>query len=109
MPTAPMATCKSDTGPGPDTSNNNHALLWHGTSTAIDLQPANLPGFTNSFAFGTSDAHQVGSGYGPATGSQPHALLWSGTNAAIDLPPPTLTGFDASYAYPTAGDQEVGQ
>jgi PEP-CTERM motif len=79
-------------------NSSEHALLWT-TSGAVDLNPTNLSGISNSVAISTSDTQQVGLGTG-------HALLWTGTAAsAVDLNP---NGFTASEAFGTNGTQQVG-
>ena len=66
---------------------SKNAFLWTGTAaSAVDLDPSDLSGFTNSVANGTNGAQQVGYGFGPGTSNNDHALLWSGTaNSAVDL------------------------
>jgi hypothetical protein len=87
-----------------------HALLWNGTaSSAVDLNPTNLPGYTISQALGTDGTNQVGYGAGTvATGDvqNPYALLWNNTAAsAVNLNP---AGYSSSYAYAVSGNEEVG-
>jgi hypothetical protein len=82
--------------------SSNHALLWTGPGTPIDLNPS---GFNQSFARGTDGSHQVGEA---RLGTVYHAMLWSGTAAsAVDLQP--LTGFSQSFAYGVHGSQQVGE
>ena len=88
----------SSNGPG-----SPHALLWNGSSTAVDLNPTNLNGFNGSYAYGTNGTQQVGYGQGPTTAQ--HALLWNGSGIATDLHP---SGFTYSGAFGTNGTQQVG-
>ena len=42
------------TGGGSGTGGHNHALLWSGSATsAVDLHPTNLTGYSDTFAFGS--------------------------------------------------------
>jgi hypothetical protein len=92
-----------DNGTATGGSGIYHALLWNGTSSAVDLTPA---GFTYSEPEYTNGTQQVGEGYGTTTENNLHALLWSGTAAsAIDLNP---DGFASSVAWGVVGGQQVG-
>jgi hypothetical protein len=83
----------------------NHALLWNGTSTAIDLSPTNLSGFSGSVAYGVFGGKQVGAG-GLVGSTNQDALLWNGSaNTAVDLGP---AGYSRSAAMATNGQSEVG-
>ena len=94
----------------PGSSTVTHALLWSGTAnSAVDLQPTNLTGFFDSYAYGVGGGQQVGSGDLDPQGGVAHALLWSGTaDSAVDLNPTNLTGFTESGANGTNGSQQVG-
>jgi hypothetical protein len=88
------------------------AVAWRGTaSTAVDLKPTNLAGFSNTFAQGVSGPQIVGYGGGSVTVGPYafHALLWTGenSNAAVDLNP-TQLGMGASQAFATDGTHQVG-
>lgn len=96
---------------GDSGSSPTHAMLWDGSqASAVDLNPSNLNGITQTWAFGTSGTQQVGVGAGNDTPTGPnlrHALLWNGTAAsAVDLNP---AGSAASWAYGTDGAHQVGQ
>ncbi len=94
-------------GQGTGTGNDEHALIWSGTAaSALDLNPTNLSGISNSDADAVSGNQQVGSGSGTGTGNNFHALLWNGTaNSAVDLNPAGITN---SIALGTNGTQQVG-
>jgi hypothetical protein len=78
-----------------------HAMLWNGTPTAIDLNPN---GFSVSEAWGVSGSDQVGDGTNAA--ERTHALLWHGTaSGAVDLNP---AGFNYSSADGISGNTQVG-
>jgi len=91
-------------------STLTHALLWSGTAaSAIDLNPTNLSGISNSTALATYGTQQVGYGFGSDTGNPTFALLWTGTAAsAVDLNPTNLSGFTQSEAVDTNGTEQVG-
>jgi len=81
-----------------------HAMLWNGTSTAVDLQPTKLNGFVGSQANGTNGTQQVGIAW--LDGVRFHAMLWNGTaDSAVDLNP---SGQVESDAYATDGTNQVG-
>jgi hypothetical protein len=86
---------------------DEHAVLWTGTgASAIDLNPTNLTGFTNSEAVGTNGSQQVGDGEGPGTNNNQHALMWNGSaSTAVDLNPAL---FSNSMADGTDGTHQVG-
>ena len=79
-----------------------HGLLWNGTGTPIDLNPA---GAFESISYFTDGRHQVGfADFRSGT----HAVVWSGTaDSFVDLAPTNL-GFSESVAYGVAGTQQVG-
>ena len=80
-------------------STYNHAVLWPGNSTSVDLNPA---GYMNSFASGSFGDQQVGR-------ADNHAMLWTGSAAsAVDLQPATLTGINYSFAEGISSTQQVG-
>jgi hypothetical protein len=84
--------------------------MWNGTaSSAVDLHPTSLIGFTTSVAWGTSGTQQVGAGSGSATNGNNHALLWSGSaDSAVDLSPTNIAGILFSTAFDTNGAHQVG-
>jgi hypothetical protein len=91
---------------GTATGQQNHAALWNGSSTLIDLHPS---GFTYSVASSTDGTQHVGNGYGAATGQVHHAVLWTGNTAAsaVDLHP--TTGYAQSAALGVGGGFQVGE
>lgn len=97
---------------GDPTSFFDHAIMWSGAAnTAVDLNPTNLTGYDNSYAYSLSSSgnHQVGYGNGSATSGNDHALLWSGTSGtAVDLNPTNLTNFTRSYANGCDDTVQVG-
>jgi hypothetical protein len=99
-------------GDEPNSGGYFDAVAWSGTaSSAVDLSPTNLTGFTNTFAHGVSGQEIVGYGGGSATVGPFafHALLWTSESpsAAIDLNPNQL-GMGASEALATDGNFQVG-
>jgi hypothetical protein len=93
-----------------------HAFLWTGTANSVvDLNPTDLGNVSQSQAYATTGAQQVGYAY-IITGTNPrfetgnyHAVLWTGTaNSAVDLNPTDLSGITTSFAYGTDGSQQVG-
>jgi len=92
-------------------SSGYYALLWNGSAdSAVDLHPTSE--FSNSSAFDTDGAQQVGNGIPEATNTA-HALLWSGTaTSAVDLHPTHLADYSNSagfsQAYGVQGGQQVG-
>jgi len=91
---------------GVPTGQQNHAVLWNGSSTLIDLNPS---GFTFSRAVATDGTQHVGDGYGSATGQIHHAVLWIGNTAAtaIDLHP--ASGYTQSAALGVGDGFQVGE
>jgi len=91
-------------------ATTDHALLWTASnSTAVDLNPTNLSGYSASSLTGTNGSQQVGVASGTATSVYPHAMLWNGTaDSAVDLNPTNLNGFLSSYANCTSGSQQAG-
>ncbi|HEX4488089.1 MAG TPA: PEP-CTERM sorting domain-containing protein [Terriglobales bacterium] len=88
-------------GYGTPNGGQQHAMLWHGTSSTVDLHPI---GFLSSIAYGVSDTLEVGSAENFSLKN--HALLWHGTaESAIDLNPP---GYIDSQAKAVSGSIEVG-
>lgn len=81
--------------------NKFHALLWSGSSSAINLTPA---GFAASEPGSTNGVVQVGHG-APSAGGNDHALLWNNSNTAVDLHP---AGYQMSVAVAASGSQQVG-
>jgi hypothetical protein len=97
-------------GQGAMTGGEQHALLWTSTAaSAVDMNPTNLSGFTDSSGLGISGAQQVGWGRGPGTSENNHAMLWTGAaNTAVDLNPTDLSGIVYSLAIDTNGAEQVG-
>lgn len=93
-------------GYGSAINSYNHALLWNGGGV-IDLEPGNLPGFTNTYAAAVAGGEEVGYGN---YGSRIHAILWHGSaDGAVDLTPTNLPGtIVGSEAHGTDGTYEVG-
>ncbi len=82
---------------------NDHALALNYTGrpslAAVDLNPTNITGFTNSEAIGGQGQYEVGHGYGPGTSGSNHALSWNNTSSStIDLNPTNLAGVSTSTA-----------
>src|SRR5262249_10843909 len=82
--------------------NGSHAILWHGTSSYIDLHPAGL--FSLSQGFGTDGEYQVGSAR--TYDGLDHAFLWHGNNQGVDLNP---VGESNSVAFAVRDGIQVGQ
>ena len=97
-------------GYGATTNGSVHAMVWAGTAaSAVDLSPANLTGYEDTFAYGVRGTQQVGLGFGTATNQNYHAMLWAGTAAsARDLNPTDLGAIDTSFLNDTTGGQQVG-
>ena len=86
--------------PAPGVDGPMHGILWSGTAdSAIDLNPTDLPGMTNSYAISTNGIQQVGWIDSAPFGPHPHAVVWDGTAAsAVDLQS-VMPGFAQSIAY----------
>jgi hypothetical protein len=84
-------------------STRDHAYMWNGTPSAVDLNP---PGFLVSIAIGIYGESQVGLGFQIQGGSYSRALLWQGTpESAVDLTPAGSYQASALAAY---GDTQCG-
>jgi hypothetical protein len=85
------------------TVHKTQAMLWHGSeASAVNLHPA---GVTDSYAYATSGASQVGYGLLPGR-LRAHALLWHGSaDSVVDLHP---AEYFSSSAAGVDGDFQVG-
>ena len=77
-------------------------------ASAVDLNPTDLGGITDSEAWSTNGNQEAGWGLGPGTGNIKHAVLWTGSAAsAVDLNPTNL-GISFSFALFTNGIMQTG-
>jgi hypothetical protein len=91
----------------PNNSTNEYATLWTSEGT-VDLSPTTIGTITQSVAFRSDGAHQVGYGYQDPLGSDNQALLWSGTASSVVNLNPASAGFSVSVAAGISGTQQVG-
>src|SRR5262245_3178871 len=89
---------------GSTTGGYNHAALWTGDTSVVDLHPA---GFESSYAEDVDGTSQVGVALRPGGFvSDERAMLWSGTAAsATPLHP---AGCSYSHAMGISGAMQVG-
>jgi hypothetical protein len=87
--------------------NQSGAVLWT-SAGAVNLNPTNLSGYSDSMGVGASGTQQVGFAESSAANFI-HALLWTGTaDSAVDLNPTNISNVIESHALETNGTQQVG-
>jgi hypothetical protein len=95
----------------PELATSDHAMLWSDTAeSAVDLNPTNLTGITDSEAFDIYGGEEVGVGGGSGTDNQLNAMLWFGTaDSAVDLQAllPSSDDWTNSCAYTIDGSGNI--
>lgn len=97
-------------GSGGQNDPTGRGLLWNGSSTPIDLGPANLSGYSSSTVLTTNGQQQVGWAVLNQAPYHSHAMVWNGSgDSAVDLHPSNFLGLVQSQADGTDGHSQVGR
>ena len=90
-------------------NNLDHAVVWSGSGSPVDLSTDLATGLTKSYAVATDGDQQAGYGEGSTGAYSNHALLWSGSaGTVVDLNPVALPGITTSEVFGITSNQQVG-